>query len=43
MKKVQEYFDRYLEESLEQERLGNDQTKIIAGIVKDDLARITVL
>lgn len=43
MKKVQAYFDRYLEESLEQERLGNDETKIITNIVKDDLARITVL
>lgn len=43
MKKVQEYFDRYLDESLSKEKLGNDETKIITNIVKDDLARITVL
>ena len=43
LKKVQAYFDRYLDESLSKEKLGNDETKIITNIVKDDLARITVL
>lgn len=43
MKKAQAYFDRYLQEAIEQDKLGNDQTKIIKDIIKDDLARITVL
>lgn len=43
MKKVQAYFDRYLEESIAKDTLDNDNTKIIATIAKDDLARITVL
>lgn len=43
MKKAQAYFDRFLDESLARDELDNDKSKIIKDIIKDDLARITVL
>lgn len=43
LKKVQAYFDRYLDESLELDILDDDKTKIIKDIAKDDLQRVTVL
>ena len=43
MKKAQAYFDRFLDEALDRDELDNDKSKIVASIIKDDLARITVL
>ena len=43
LKKVQSFFDRLLDESLEKEKIALDDAKVIKDIAKDDLARITVL
>jgi predicted aldo/keto reductase-like oxidoreductase len=43
LKKVQSYFDRYLDESLEKQNLDLNDAKVIKDIAKDDLQRITVL
>lgn len=43
LKKVQAFFDRYLDESLEKEQIDLNDAKVIKDIAKDDLARITVL
>lgn len=43
LKKVQAYFDRYLEESLEKQSLDLNDAKVIKDIAKDDLQRVTVL
>lgn len=43
LKKVQAYFDRYLDESLEKQSLDLNDAKVIKDIAKDDLQRVTVL
>lgn len=43
LKKVQAYFDRYLDESLEKQSLDINDAKVIKDIAKDDLQRVTVL
>lgn len=43
LKKVQAFFDRLLDESLEKEKIAIDDAKVIKDIAKDDLSRITVL
>lgn len=43
LRKVQAFFDRYLDESLEKEQIDLNDAKVIKDIAKDDLSRITVL
>lgn len=43
LKKVQQFFDRYLDESLEKQKIDLNDAKVIKDIAKDDMARITVL
>jgi len=43
IKRAQRIFDRYLDEVEEKEKLERADTTLVKDIVKDDLARVTVL
>ena len=43
IKRAQRIFDRYLDEVEEKEKLERADTTLVKDIIKDDLARVTVL